>query len=345
MLDGLGGGTHGKINFERLTSLEHLFAAWDEFRRGKEKKIDVEHFALDLEDNLFALHERLVAGEYQHGGYQSFFVRDPKLRHIHKASVADRVLHHAVSKMLNPVFERGFIYDLYSNRQDKGTHRAFVRMQQLAWKLSRNNTKTVWALKCDVRKFFDNMDHDILLTLIRKKVDDPRVLELIRRIINSYETSPGRGLPLGNLTSQLFSNIYLDPLDQWMKREVRGKNYLRYVDDFLLLGLSRDALADMIPRIREYLADRLQVELHPKKIDLRAWYQGVDFLGYVGFPYHSVLRVKTAKRMLRKVLAGIVSKESLASYRGHMSHCCSYRLGARLLMCAHLHKTFENSRA
>ncbi len=329
-----GGDVHSEVSYARLVSLEHLFGAWDEFRRGKEKKADVRAFAWNVEDNLFALHERLISGEYQHGAYYGFFVRDPKLRRIHKASVADRVLHHALHNMLQPAFERQFIFDLYSNRTHKGTHRAFARMQQMAWRLSRNNTRTVWALKCDVRKFFDGMDHDVLLELIFKRVSDPDVKQLINGIVRSYSVRPGKGLPLGNLTSQLFSNVYLDPLDQWAKHVLRARHYIRYVDDFILLSTSRDFLARVIPQIARYLSSRLKLELHPDKIILRPWHQGIDFLGYVGFPCHVVLRTKTARRMFRKV----AEKDSLlrmgqmmnsdlsqvfASYEGLLSHCRS----------------------
>ena len=296
---------------------------------------------MNLEDNVFALHERLSSGSYQHGGYQAFFVCDPKLRHIHKASVADRVLHHAVNKMLVPVFEPGFIFDLYSNRKQKGTHKAFARMQKLAWKLSRNDTRSVWALKCDVRKFFDNMDHAILLDLIRKKIDDQRLVNLIAGIVKSYQTLPGKGLPLGNLTSQLFSNIYLYPLYQWIERVIGQRQYIRYVDDFVLLGLARDVLKRTVPRIRLFLSERLKLELHPQKVVLRAWHQGVDFLGYVGFPHHSILRNKTARRMFGKILEakssvrdGLLSLEKfdqmLASYRGLLGHCRSKNLNSKL---------------
>ncbi|OYV84242.1 MAG: hypothetical protein B7X04_00110 [Parcubacteria group bacterium 21-54-25] len=191
---------------------------------GKE---DVLVFSEHFEKHLLSLHSDLVRGKYKHGPYTRFLIQDPKLRHIAKASVRDRVLHHAICRVIAPSFDRAFIFDAYSSRKTKGVHRAIERLQSLAQKLSRNNTQTVWALKCDVRKFFDSVGHVRLLELCARRIRDERVMALLKDILGSFETKQGKGIPLGNLTSQLFANIYLDPLDQYVKRELRVKNYLR----------------------------------------------------------------------------------------------------------------------
>ncbi|MCX6810000.1 MAG: reverse transcriptase domain-containing protein, partial [Candidatus Berkelbacteria bacterium] len=303
--------------FDQIISKRNLLVSWQEFREGKKNKVDVQVFEHNLAENLISLHDDLKNKTYHHGHYISFYIHDPKLRQIHKASVRDRVLHHAIIRVIESVFENIFIFDLYSSRIGKGTHKAVLRLKEFAWKLSRNDTKTVWALKCDIRKFFHSIDHKILFDLISKKISDPDLLWLLEEVIASYpsgarfacvganierETAAcGRGTPLGNLTSQLFSNIYLNPLDHFIKRTLKEKYYIRYADDFIVLSCNRDHLASMIPIIRSFLAEKLKLELHPDKIVLRKWNQGIDFLGYIVFPHHILLRTKTKKRMLRNI--------------------------------------------
>ncbi|MFH1839047.1 MAG: reverse transcriptase domain-containing protein [Patescibacteria group bacterium] len=172
--------------FEQIISLENLLAAWCEFRKGKRQKIDVQEFELHLEDNLFQLHEELSGLKYRHGDYRRFQIFDPKHRVIHKATVRDRVLHHAVYKVLYPIFDRSFIYDSYSCRIDKGTHKAVKRLEVFARKVSQNYTRTCWVLKCDIKKFFDSIDHAILFDLLERKITDPKTLWLLSEIIESY---------------------------------------------------------------------------------------------------------------------------------------------------------------
>ncbi len=324
------GGNHGGL-YERVISKENLFAAWREFQKGKMGKRDVLAFAERFEEHILDLHADLAAGRYRHGSYARFLIHDPKQRNIAKASVRDRVLHHAICRVIGPIFDRSFIFDAYSSRKTKGVHKAVDRFQALALKLSRNHTRTVWALKCDVRKFFDSVSHDTLLTICARRISDERLLALLRNILESFETRPGRGIPLGNLTSQLFANVYLDELDQFVKRTLRIKNYLRYTDDFILLSADRDELDTALPKIRAFAEEQLGLELHPDKVVFRKWHQGVDFLGYVHFPYHRVIRTKTKKRMLRKLgkqkerlQAGDIDAKnmnaSVNSYLGVLSH-------------------------
>jgi len=156
------------IDYQNLISLSNLFQAWSEFRKGKTKRIDVQTFERNLEDNLFELHQRLKDKTYRHGSYRSFYVNDPKQRHIHKASVADRVVHHLLYSFLYKLFDSSFIYDSYSCRLEKGTHQGVRRLEQFAGQVSKNYTQPCWALKCDIRKFFASVDHEILLTLLKK---------------------------------------------------------------------------------------------------------------------------------------------------------------------------------
>ncbi len=317
--------------------MENLFLAWREFRRGKRKKPDVQEFEFHLEDNLFGLHEALAGGTYEHAPYESFYIQDPKLRHIHKASVRDRVLHQVVSRVLYPIFDKSFIFDSYSCRVNKGTHRAVSRLEKFARKLSKNNQRPIFALKCDVRKFFDSVDQEILLNLIRRRIRDDKAIWLIRKIVHSFP----RGLPLGNVTSQLFANIYLNELDQWMKRVCCVKYYIRYCDDFVILGNEREKLENMIPKINMFLSDALKLTLHEKKIIVRKFSQGLDFLGYVIFPHHRLVRTKTRKRIFKKFSAKILAyrkekigentlHQSLQSYLGVMQHANAHTLSEEL---------------
>jgi len=326
-----------KHNFKDISSLVALFHAWYAFRRGKERKEDVQRFGLSLEDNIISLQEELDQHSYRHGDYVEFYINDPKLRRIHKALVRDRVLHHAVLTAIEPFFERHFIFDSYSSRIDKGTHVAAQRLQNFIWRLSQNDTRRVWVLQCDIRKFFDSVDHKILLTLLADAIHDPLTLDLLQTIIYSYNGSLGRGIPLGNVTSQLFSNVYLNELDQFMKRNLGTHYYLRYADDFIVASRDREYLLSLIPKIKMFLAKRLKLDLHERKIVIRPAWQGIDFLGFVIFPHHIVIRTRTKKRMLRQLKTskqlyenGATTSElcqaSLQSYLGMLTHCRAHRL-------------------
>ena len=179
--------------FFRIASLENLFSAWKKFVKDKQKKTDVQRFEFKLEQNLFQLHRELMSKRYQHGPYTDFYIRDPKVRHIHKALVRDRVLHHAVFQVLNPFYESTFIPNSFSCRIGKGTHKGVLALETMARKVSRNYTRPCFALKCDVRKFFDSVDHGVLLTILGRKVIDPNTMWLLRGIVGSYSSVPGGG--------------------------------------------------------------------------------------------------------------------------------------------------------
>ncbi len=308
--------------FEKIISLENLFDAWTEFKKEKSNKKDVAAFEVSLEDHVFELHEDLKNGNYRHGGYYSFFVHDPKCRHIHKAPVRDRLLHHAVHRVIEPEWNKVFIFDSWSSRKNKGTHAAVRRLQDLALKLSRNYTRTLWMLKLDITKFFNFVDHEILLNILAKRTSDKRLMDLFREIIDSFKP----GLPLGNLTSQLFANVYMNELDQFVKNELRMAGYIRYVDDFVLMHHKRGLLVDSFRKLESFIRDRLLLKIHPKKIILKTYASGIDYLGYVCFPHHLVIRTKTKRRMLKRV-----NVNNLASYSGILHHCRSQDLGKVLL--------------
>ena len=278
-------------------------------------------------DNLLLLHQDLKTKTYRHGGYHAFNISDPKPRNIHKASVRDRLLHHAVYRVLYPYFDIKFIHDSYSCRLNKGTHKAMERFKYFGSIVSKNNTKQCWILKCDIKKFFASVDHNTLVQILDEHIEDKNVLWLLGQVIVSFSSLPStphiyamadicnQGLPLGNLTSQLLVNIYMNKFDQYIKHKLKVKYYIRYADDFVVFTSDRKYLTLLLPMIQEFLYKKLKLILHPNKIFIKTFSSGVDFLGWVHFPDHRVLRTATKRRMLKK-LAKSSPQESKASYLG-----------------------------
>ena len=336
-----GGATH---SFDSIISIQNLLLAWQEFIKDKKKKKDVQEFQLRLMENIFSLHNDLKLNSYTHAHYDAFKINDPKPRDIHKAIVRDRLLHHAIYRILYPYFDKKFIYDSYSCRVSKGTHRAIERFTEFGRKVSKNNKKTCWVLKCDIRKFFASIDHDILKGILAKHIEDKDTLLLIGNIIDSFETknlktdftenSPWRtfskGLPLGNLTSQLLVNVYMNEFDQFVKHTRRVKYYIRYADDFVFLSEDREYLENIKREVAIFLRDILRLELHPDKVYIKTLSSGVDFLGWVNFPHHRVLRTATKKRMFRNLKKSEYKEESVNSYLGMLSHGNAYKLQKRI---------------
>ncbi|MFW0862004.1 MAG: reverse transcriptase domain-containing protein [Candidatus Komeilibacteria bacterium] len=332
--------------FKRIISLENLFLAWDKFKADKQTKSDVQEFAFCLEKNIFQLHKDLKSGNYTHGSYTSFYIHDPKLRHIHKAEVRDRVFHHAVFQILNPLFEPTFIATSFSCRVNKGTHKGVECVEKMLRVVSKNYTKPCFVLKCDVKKFFDSVDHDILLNILGRTVKDDVVMRLMKEIVESF--SSGRstlfrwcGIPIGNLTSQLFANVYMNEFDHFVKHELKVKYYARYTDDFVIIHNDIKYLKGLISKINIFLHDNLRLALHPGKVSINKASRGVDFLGYIIFPYHKMVRTKTKNRVFRKLRqkirvykVGELPEESLEqtlnSYLGVFSHANAFGLGEKL---------------
>jgi len=306
--------------FEDIINLENLLEAWQEFLLGKRKRKDVQEFRTRLMDNILDLHHDLVYHKYEHGGYKAFKVYDPKTRNIHKATVRDRLLHHAIYHQLYPFFDRTFIFDSYSCRLDKGTHKAITRFNQLFLKVSKNNTRSCWVLKGDIRKFFASIDHKILINILKEYISDENSICLLTKVINSFQTENDKGLPLGNLTSQLFANIYLNEFDRFIKHKIKAKFYIRYADDFVILSDDRVWLENQVPIIKEFLWARLNLEIHPNKLFIKTINSGVDFLSWTSFSKFRVLRRSTKKRMFRKLKENNYKEESLNSYLGMLSH-------------------------
>lgn len=306
-------------SFEELLSIENILDAWREFVIDKRKRKDVCQYSMKLMDNIVSLHLALANKTYYHGGYEAFNICDPKPRNIHKASVNDRLLHHTVYRHLYPFFNNAFIADSFSCRLEKGVHKAVNRFRTFFLKVSKNNTRTCWVLKCDIKKFFANVDHKILKEILRSYISDNNILSLLDDIIDSFCCRPGVGLPLGNLTSQLFVNIYMNELDQFMKHKAKARYYIRYCDDFVILSENRDWLESLKLIIRSFLDARLKLELHPNKIFIKTVSSGVDFLGWVSFTNHRLPRTKTKRRIIKRIRKN-PKPATLNSYLGLLKH-------------------------
>lgn len=320
-MESLGGGSiYSHMVYKDIISTENLLHAWNKFVKGKRHKKDVAEFSLNLLDNIFKLHDDLRYKKYKHSEYEHFKISDPKPRDIHKATVRDRVLHCAILFIINPYFDNKFIHDCYSSRDFKGTHRAIDRFTSFYRKVSKNNTRTCWVLKCDIKKFFASIDHDILLQIFRRHIEDDEINFLIREIVLSFHVEKGKGLPLGNLTSQLLVNIYMNEFDQFMKHELKVKYYIRYADDFVILSEDKDYLENILVRLTVFLKDSLKLTLHPKKISINTFSSGVDFLGWVNFADHKVLRATTKRRLLQGVKGKDITSNTVSSYVGLLKH-------------------------
>lgn len=340
-----GGGNHNGMNYRKnkkfadnydsIISIENLLDAWKSFQRGKKNKKDVQMFEYHLLDNLLNLHTDLKNKTYTHGGYKAFKVNDPKPRDIHKATVRDRVLHHVLYQALTPFYFSLFISDSYSCQDEKGTHRALKRFQSFGNQVSKNHTKQCYVLKCDIKKFFASIDQRVLRKILEKRIGDPDILWLLARVIESFSsTQVGKGLPLGNLTSQLLVNIYMHEFDQYMKQGLKVKYYIRYADDFVIFGENKEYLAEVLQSIKTFLKEKLKLELHPNKVSIETLGSGVDFLGWVHFSKHRVLRTTTKKRMVRNLKKKLGSEGYEAtreSYLGMLKHGNAKKLKLQIL--------------
>lgn len=314
--------------------IENILATWERFLRGKRHKKDVIIFQSRLAENLADLHRSLVDHAYTHGGYKTFNISDPKPRNIHKATVRDRVLHHLIYKELYGYFDARFIYDSYSCRKNKGAHKALDRFKEFAGKVSKNNTRTCYILKCDIRRFFASIDQDILITILKRHINDQEMMRLLETVIVSFRsTSPGVGLPLGNITSQLLVNVYMHELDMYVKQGLRVKYYLRYADDFAILSDDREYLEEVLAKMDGFLKEKLKLTLHEDKVYIKTYASGVDFLGWVHFPCHRQIRTTTKRKIIRN-LNGYPKPETINSYRGLLGHGNTHRISKRVGLTA-----------
>lgn len=281
--------------------MENILRAWLVFKVGKTTKSDIAFFERNLEDNLFALKLELENGTYKHGKYKHFVVSDPKKRDIHKAEVRDRIVHQILYDYLVKLFEPDFIEHSYSSRIGKGTHKAVFQLKKFSEKIAKNNFGNCYSVKCDARKYFDNIDHRILVDSLCVKVKNEQIRLLLLEVINSFHSTPGKGVPLGNVTSQIFANIYLNELDQFILKNLKICYYMRYNDDFIFLDSDPKRVCDIAKEAVIFVQKRLLLEIPKEKTVFRKLKWGIDFCGSIILPNAILLRHKTKKGMLKKL--------------------------------------------
>ena len=299
------------MQWEQLISFRNLYTAYKQAATSRHNSAAVAAFEFDLESNLLTLQQELQFKTYQPSAYTSFYIHDPKKRLISAAPFRDRVVHHALVNLIEPIFERKFIYDSYANRRGKGTYRALDRCTYF---MRRYN----YVLPIDIVQYFPSIDHNVLYDRLKYDIQDPDVLNLCRLIINSgkgihpsspgyssaYSTVDSRGLPIGNLTSQFWANVYLDPIDQYIKRSLHCRGYIRYVDDMLLFSNSKQELQIWLEMVGGLLED-LKLTIHLNRAQPRPTRIGIPFLGFQVFTDHRRLKrrkVVTARRRIRQMM-------------------------------------------
>ena len=280
--------------YENVVTFENILEAWNDFVGGKRKRKDVNEFTEHLADNLFDILDELKSGIYEHGKYKEYIICDPKKRIIHKADVRDRVVHRLIYNALYSYFDKRYIQDSYSCRIGKGVHKAQARFRSFVNTVSKNYTKPCYVLKFDIKKCFASINTEILKKILEWHVEDEKLKNLVFKIINSFKD----GLPLGNLTSQLFINIYLHELDFHVKQTLKGRYYLRYADDVIIVSSDKEELEKLYINLEFFLKKKLGLISHKK--DIFSIYSGVDVLGSVFFSRYKRLRRSTERRIKRE---------------------------------------------
>jgi len=331
--------------YPAIYNFESLHAAYLRARRGKRTRAEVQRFELDLEGNLIQLHNELILGTYKTGKYRQFIVPEPKERIVAALPFRDRVVQHALVDVLDPIWERRFIPESYACRVGRGTHKGADKAQAMLRRVKREHGK-VYVFKADIAKFFYSIDHAVLKSLVRKRIACKQTLALIDAIIDStVKADTHVGLPIGNLTSQLFANIYLHELDEFVKHKLREKNYCRYMDDFCIVHHNKDHLHLLRIEIEQFLLDKLRLKTNAKtQVFPVGIFHGraLDFLGYRIWTTHRKLRkssiqriTRTMKKFQMQYAAGKVTlhrvRQSLISWLGHAQHAEAHGLKMKLL--------------
>ncbi|MFH1541724.1 MAG: reverse transcriptase/maturase family protein [bacterium] len=317
--------------FEKICSFENLLLAAKKAQRGKRFKTSTSNFNFELESSLVTLQRKLQDQTYRMGEYKHFHIYDPKKRLISAAPYCDRVVQHALCNIIEPIFDRSLIFDSYACRKGKGSHKAVDCFTEFS-------RKNKYVLKCDVKAYFASIDHDILYQLILQKIKDSKTLWLIKLIIDS---TPSPGIPIGNLTSQIFANLYLSGLDHYLKEAVGCWHYLRYMDDLIVFSNDKADLRKYKKIVQDQL-ESLKLKLHLNKCQIYLTKKGVSFLGYKVYPTHRLIirrNIKRLRKRLRNYFALLQRKLiteqkiicSVQSWLGYAIHADSYNLRKQLL--------------
>ncbi len=278
--------------YHQIATHENLRLAFAKAAKGKRHRAEVIAFCQDFDVNIQKLREQLLSHSPNIGHYRFFQVRDPKHRQICAASFPERVLHHAMMNICEPMMESYSVYDSYACRKNKGSLKALARAREYAWKYG-------WYLKLDIRKYFDSIDHGILMSLLSRRFKDKELLELFHQIFATYHTQPGKGIPIGNLISQHSANFYLGYFDHWVKEERGIVGYVRYMDDFIVFAHEKARLKTELEQIKYFLEQKLALQLKGN-IQLNRCCFGIPFLGFRIYPYDIRLSPKSRQRFIKK---------------------------------------------
>ena len=365
------------LNSNVLFSLSNIYSAYLKCRRKKRNTVNALKFEMDQEEKLLSLQERLIDRTYKPGRSILFAATRPKLREIFAADFEDRIVHHILVGELEKFWEPRFIHDSYACRKQKGVHGAAMRAQKFIRQVSANGTRQAFYIKLDIRNFFNTLDKKVLSDIISPKVKDPELLWLFNTVLGHdctknyvlrdragllrgvpahkslFTRVPEKGLPIGNLTSQFFANVYLDRLDQYVKRVLKCRHYIRYADDFVLFGRDKRQLLDLAQMIKVFLEEKLLLSLHPGKTSAVGTSNGLDFVGYILYHDHILIRRRVVNNLKKRLSwfgarlpwqehgsPAALDRESellpslfdcLNSYLGHFSWGNHYRLAGSLV--------------
>ena len=287
--------------YEGICSYGNLELAYLKARKRKTGKAYVQEFEQDLQGNLIKLREELLAQTYRPRPLTVFMIRDPKTRKISASAFRDRVVHHALCNVIGPIFESQFIHDSFANQKGKGTHKAILRFEAFQRKVLGTGGQA-YALKVDIRHYFDTVAHEPLIRMLSRQITDQKALWLIRTIITNHKVDEeGKGMPIGNLTSQFWANVYLHKLDLYVKHVLRAKYYIRYVDDFVILDKDPAQLETWKQQMNAFLASELLLEVHPDKSRILPLQGGVTFLGFRVFPKYKLLKKSNSSRIWARI--------------------------------------------
>ena len=327
--------------WKKLCTIENLEEAYWNARKHKTMNPRIKKFDEHYQLHIVTLFRELRTKTYEPKPLRKFVLRDPKTRTICVSDFRDRIVHHALVNVLHPIFDPRFIADSFASRVNKGTLPALKRFDVFKRRVTKNGTRRAFVLKCDIKKYFENVNHETLVRIIRERINDQDIEWIIRKILNNYETdTPGTGMPLGNWTSQFFANIYLDKLDQFVKHDLEVKHYIRYVDDFVILHESKRTLEHYLERIKTKL-EELELELHPNKCAITPLDRGASFLGFRVFQHHKLVRVRNRRKIERRIAEllnehaiGLIDAqrvlESLRGWSAYAMHGNTYKFRKQL---------------
>lgn len=332
--------------YDKLCSKSSIWKAYLKARKGKSKNLSVVEFDKNALEEINNLREELISGAYAPLPLRRFVIRDPKTRVIHASAFRDRIVHHLIVGILEPIYEPIFIYDSYASRKDKGTHKAVERFKIFMRKVSKNgqliknlksfksnNSITGYVLKADIRHYFQEVDHEVLISILSKKIRDNQLIELIKKVLSNFEDSnDSRGMPLGNYTSQFFANVYLNELDYFIKHILKVKYYIRYVDDFVIFHEKRRKLEFYLDKINNYISC-LKIVLHPNKTKILSLANSITFLGYRIFFHYTLLRKRNSNTFLKR-LKKVCKLECLDGWFGYAQWANTYQFRKQLIKSA-----------